>query len=299
MTIVSNSDIETSQKCERMFYYSRIMNIRPKNLPPALKRGSFGHKMMEAGFEAIINGGGLQEASEAAAVVLQQLMNSGDPDVAEMMGVFRHVCAFFEYATSDKCVWFPVALEDKGMWNITQNRPMESDDPESDLIFGYTPDLIVEFRSGLYKGQHAVLDYKFLGQYMKEAALTMSQQIPKYIIYRNLTKTDYKIRRGAFIQLNTRAKPDEGGHKLFLIKWLEPTKTDLETIKYENEILVGRIAKLYEDPDYVFTRTANKDVCNWCFFSGDLCPMQRAGKKVDNILKNNYIPNDYGYNNVE
>jgi hypothetical protein len=159
--------------------------------------------------------------------------------------------------------------------------------------------LIVEFRSGLYKGQHAVLDYKFLGQYMKEAALTMSQQIPKYIIYRNLTKTDYKIRRGAFIQLNTRAKPDEGGHKLFLIKWLEPTKTDLETIKYENEILVGRIAKLYEDPDYVFTRTANKDVCNWCFFSGDLCPMQRAGKKVDNILKNNYIPNDYGYNNVE
>lgn len=304
MTIVSNSDIETSQKCEKMFYFSRIhggRGISPRLLPPALARGSFGHDMMEQGFKTIMNGGDLESATNAAAEVLQTLLQSGDPNAAEMMGVFRHVCAFFEFATSERCIWRPVALEDRGMWNITKNMPMpegkewQSDSQyKDDLIFGYTPDLVVEFVSGLYKGQHAVLDYKFIGQYMKEIAITMSQQIPKYIIYRNKTKTDFKIRRGAFIQLNTRAKPDEGGHKLFLIKWIEPTKADFQTIEEENEIAVSRVAKLYE-PGYRHIRTANKDVCNWCFFGQDICPMERGGKDISKVVERQYKPNDYGY----
>lgn len=304
MTIISNSDIETAQKCERMFYYSRMYGgggIRPKQLPVALKRGSFGHKMMEKGFESIVEGGGLEEACLAAGVILEELMKSGDPDTPDMMKVYRHVCAFFDYALSDKCAWRPVAIEERGMWNLTTNLPMTKEEAmlaEEDRIFGYTPDLIVEFVSGLFKGQHAVLDYKFLGQYMKENAITMSQQIPKYCIYRNKTHTDFKIRRGAFIQLNTSAAVGDSGHKLFLIKWVEPTAEEFKQIEEENEILVHRTAELYEDKDRRFLRTVNKDVCNWCFFANDICPMERNGKDITKTVERVYIPNDYGYNNA-
>lgn len=304
MTIVSNSDIETFQKCPRMFYYSRVRRLAPSkaNLPPALKRGSFGHKLMEKGFETILLGGSIQDATQAAALVLEELLNSDDPHASEMMGVYRHVCAFLSFATSEKCIWRPVALEETGMWNITQNRPAEPTDSVSDRIFAYTPDMIVEFTEGLYKGQHAVLDYKFLGQYMKEIALNMSQQIPKYLIYRNKTHTDFKIRRGAFVQLNTRALISDTGHKLFLIKWLDWNKNRLEQIERENERWVEIVARAYENPDADnFLRTVNKDVCNWCFFGQfGLCQAEFDGKPqnvIDKIVDREFVRNTYGYMN--
>lgn len=298
MPIISNSDIETAQKCERMFYYARILRLRPKQLFPWLKRGSFGHECMEEGFKVIIAGGSEQDASEViAAGPLQRLMESGDPDTAEMMKVYRHVITFISFTQTEKVAWRPVALEDTGMWNLSQNREFHKDgstDFDDDLVFAYTPDLIVEFTHGLYKGQHAVLDYKFLGQYMSEVAVNMAQQIPKYIIYRNKKHTDYKIRRGAFVQLNTRAAATENGHKLFLIKWVEPSKQRLSRIEYENEQWVGRVASLYDKPQEELLRTVNKDVCDKCFFA-TMCAAEFDGKPIDKIIQREYVRNEYGY----
>ena len=294
---IAVTDIETAQKCERMFYYARILRLRPKQLFPWLKRGSFGHDCMETGFQVIIDGGTEQEAAEViAAGPLQRLLDSGDPDTAEMMKVYRHVITFISFTQTDKINWRPVALEDTGMWNLDKKVEHVKIEGESidDLVFAYTPDLIIEFTQGLYKGQHAVLDYKFLGQYMSEDAVNMAQQIPKYIIYRNKVHTDYKIRRGAFIQLNTRATPDATGHKLFLIKWVEPSKKRLERIEYENEEWVGRVASLYAKPQEQLLRTVNKDVCDKCFFT-ELCSTEFDGKPIEKIIQREYVRNEYGY----
>jgi hypothetical protein len=295
--IVSNSDIETAQKCERMFYYARILRLRPKQLFPWLKRGTFGHTCMETGFQVIIDGGSAQDAAEViAAGPLQNLINSDDPDAPEMMKVYRHVITFISFTQSDKVNWKPVALEDTGMWNLTKQEEHIKVEGEKldDLIFAYTPDLIIEFTNGLYKGQHAVLDYKFLGQYMSEVAINMAQQIPKYIIYRNKKHTDFRIRRGAFVQLNTRATPDANGHKLFLIKWVEPNKQRLERIEYENEQWISRVASLYDKPQEELLRTVNKDVCDKCFFA-DLCSTEFDGKPIDKIIQREFVRNEYGY----
>lgn len=299
MPIVSNSDIETSQKCERMFYYARILRLRPRELSPWLKRGSFGHECMETGFQVILDGGTPEDASKAiAAGPLKTLLESGDPDTAEMMKVYRHVITFIEFSQRDDVNWRPVALEDTGMWNITagnQTTKERTQDFPHDLVFAYTPDLIIEFTQGLYKGQHAVLDYKFLGQYMTEVAVNMAQQIPKYIIYRNKQHTDFKIRRGAFVQLNTRATAEATGHKLFLVKWIEPNKHRLQRIEFENERLVERVAALYDKPQEELLRTVNKDVCDKCFFARDLCPAEFDGRPIDKIIQREYVRNEYGY----
>lgn len=298
MPIVSNSDIETFQKCERMYYYARVMRLRPRELSVWLKRGTFGHTCMETGFEVILKGGTAQEASEViAAGPLQQLLESGDPDAPEMMKVYRHVITFIDFSQRDDVHWRPVALEDTGMWNLSSNvehTKIEGEEVD-DLVFAYTPDLIIEFTHGLYKGQHAVLDYKFIGQYMSEVAINMAQQIPKYIIYRNKTHTDFKIRRGAFVQLNTRADATATGHKLFLIKWVEPNKHRLERIEFENERWVERVVAARTNAPEDFLRTVNKDVCDKCFFGRDLCPAEFDGKPIEKILEREYVRNEYGY----
>lgn len=299
MTIVSNSDIETFQKCERMFYYSRVLRLRPRELSVWLKRGLFGHECMETGFQVIIDGGTPEDASQVIGEgPLQTLLESGDRDAAEMMKVFRHVVSFISFTQSEEVFWKPVALEDRGMWNLDAGNPTTKEratEFPNDLVFGYTPDLVIEFTKGLYKGQQAVLDYKFIGQYMSEVAINMAQQIPKYIIYRNKTHTEQKIRRGAFVQLNTRATPTDKGHKLFLIKWVEPSKHRLERIEQENERMVRRVADAYSWDGDMFTRTANKDVCDRCFFGRDLCPAEFDGKPIQKIIEREYKHNDYGY----
>lgn len=304
MPIVSNSNIETFQKCERMFYYAVVKNLRPRELPYFIKRGSFGHDCMETGFQVIIDGGSVEDASKVIAEgPLQRLLESGDPDTHQMMGVYRHVITFIQFTQSDEVVWRPVALEDRGMWNLNRGMDMTKEELKAtpfdeDLVFGYTPDLVVEFTKGAYKGQHAVLDYKFLAQYMSEIAVNMAQQIPKYMIYRNKTKTDFKIRRGAFVQLNTRATPGDSGHKLFLIKWIEPNRARLARIEYENEELIKRVAEARNYPPEKFLRTVNKDVCDRCFFAKELCPAEFDGKPpevIEKIIQREYVDNDYGY----
>lgn len=297
MPIVSNSDIETFQKCERMFYYSRVLGLRPKELSVWLKRGLFGHDCMEVGFQTIIDGGTADDASQVIAEgPLKTLMESGDPETAEMMKVYRHVITFITFTQTADINWRPVALEDRGMWSLTKQRDVPKDAvTDEELVFGYTPDIVIEFTHGLYKGQQAVLDYKFIGQYMSEVAINMAQQIPKYIIYRNKTHEDHKIRRGAFVQLNTRATADATGHKLFLIKWVEPNKHRLARIEYENEELIKRVAVARGNTPERFLRTVNKDVCDRCFFGKDLCPTEFDGKPIDKIIQREYVKNEYGY----
>lgn len=301
MTIISNSNIETFQKCERMFYYAVVKGLRPRALPDFIKRGSFGHDCMEVGFKVIMDGGTPEDASQVIAEgPLQKLMTSGDPDAAEMMKVYRHVITFINWTQTEEVGWKPVALEDVGMWNLSQQIPGDKElHAEDDLLFAYTPDLIIEFTRGAYRGQHAVLDYKFLGQYMSDVSINMAQQIPKYIIYRNKFHTDFKIRRGAFVQLNTRADASATGYKLFLVKWVEPNKHRLSRIEFENEQWVERVANAKDNyaPDQ-FLRTVNKDVCNRCFFGKDICPAEFDGKSpetIQKIIEREYVNNEYGY----
>jgi len=304
MTIISNSNIYTFQKCEKMFEYAVIRNLTPKEMPVFIQRGSFGHECAEAGINVLIAGGSLEDATTAAYGVLHELMESGNPLTGEIMGVFKHVNAFLHYLVRD-ATFRPVATESTGMWNITKEMSMPADDKswqdspvyDEDRIFGYTPDLIIEFTTGRFKGQLGVLDYKFLSQYMKEIALEMAQQIPKYMIYRGKQFPSQKIRHGAYIQFNTRAAIGATGHQLFIVKWLENsiTQARLHQVEFENTLLVERVATAVENSDTkVFLRTVDQGVCDRCWFA-EICNAEFNGKSAAKIIERGYKQNDYGY----
>lgn len=297
MTIVSNSNMETFQRCQRMFYYSVVQNLTPKQMSTPIRRGSFGHKCMELGMEVLMNGGSLEEATEAAYGPVTEMMQSGDPAAAEIIYVARHVAAFLAYFhTNPNITWRPVALEEVGLWDLNNDVPIERDQVEDyHLVYAYTPDIIIEFIKGPFKGQFGVLDYKFLGQYMSQDTIDMSVQIPKYIIYRSKIRPEQRLRRGAFVQFNTRATPTDTGHKLFLIKWIEPEKAELAEIERENKALAYEVAKArYIDEPQVFLRTQNKDVCGRCWFK-EICHTERRGKDATHIIERDFKQNDYGY----
>lgn len=279
--IVSNSDIYSYQKCERRFYYERILELRPKEYPSAMEIGTFGHKLMEEFFTVLLEGGTYEDAAHATGQHLIAEINH-----PERTKIYRHVLAFGAYFLQQP--WKLIAIEEKGNHPVAPGRE-----------FGFTPDLIIEFTQGPKRGQQAVMDYKFTGQYWNDRQLNTFQQIPKYIIYKN-ERDGTNIRTGGVVMLNTRAAENATGQQLFLIKWVPITKKKLETIKYENEILVERVAPFFamppENAERLVVRTVDHYNCKMCWFADDLCPMDMDGRDTSRVIERNYIKNDYGYN---
>lgn len=276
--IISNSDIMSFQKCEMRFYYERILELRPREYPPAMETGTFGHKLMEEFFTVILNGGSYEDAAQESGKLLM-----GEMEHPERMRVYKHVLAFGAFFLTQP--WRLVALEEKGNFPV-------GDDKE----FGFTPDIIIEITAGPLRGKMVIGDYKFTGQYWTDRQINMFQQIPKYMVYKNL-RDGTDIHRGMVVMLNTRADQNATGNKLFLIKNIVPTKHRLEQIRRENEILMERIRPHYENPvQENFMHTVDTQQCKMCWFADDLCPMDFDGKDTTKVRARNFIINDYGYN---
>ena len=277
MTIISNSEITTFQRCPKRFYFERVHRYVPKDMPLPLRVGNFGHAMMEAGMHALIEKPeDFDHAKDAVNAVLATAT-----DVEEMK-IYRHVLAAIAGYIQNG--WRPVAIEEEIQVPIDEG-----------LVFGMKPDLVFEFTKGLSRGKQGIMDYKFTGQYWNDREVNMFIQGFKYAAYWNKVKgTD--IRHIGICMLNTRAAQNATGTALWLVKWPNVTKQMLENIMAENEYMLRLIKPFYDDPDNsFFPRTTNKMECKLCPFADDACPMDLAGKPIDKILSRNYTHNTYGY----
>lgn len=278
---ISNSQIGSLQTCERRFYYEHIMKIKPLDYPVAMERGIFGHDLCKAFFKAMQEGKSYEECCEAVNVVL--LTGLDNP---ELLKAYRLVLAYGAYAFQQP--WKIIEVE--------QNRlhPVNEEDE-----FAYTPDLIFEWTEGVKRGTRGMLDFKFTGQYWTDKEINVYQQLPKYMIYYNLT-SDTKVRNCGLVMLNTRAAAGATGADLFLTKWIPVDKKKLQNIKRENELMMQRVKRVketYAEEDYL--RTVNTFTCKMCFFSEQMCPMQLNGQDITRVVKYAYEENKYFDSNYE
>jgi hypothetical protein len=286
--IVSNSNMKSIQKCEYKFYFDVKLSLRPKNWPEPVEKGLFGHDLMESFFQAVIDGADYDEAAAVCTAKLGDMLTA-DPTnmlLLQSSGLLKHVLAFGAYFFNQP--WKILEVEKNENWTI---------DDEAD--FGYTPDLVAEWTEGPKRGLPFVLDYKFTGQYWNERQIQTVQQMLKYLIYYN-KKHGTKMRHAGIVMLNTRANINDTGNKLFLVKWLPVSKTKLDTIERENEILVKRIEPLMRmDPEEYKAQavhTTDELACKTCWFADDICPQDMNGQDISKTIEANYIVNDYGYN---
>lgn len=277
MTIISNSEITTFQRCPKRFFFERVSRLVPKEMPLPLRIGNFGHAMMEAAMLALIEKPG---SYEHALDAVNDVLATGE--TIEEMKVYRHVLA--GVAGYIENGWQPVAVEEEVQVQI-----------DDDLVFGMKPDLVFEFTKGLSRGKLGIMDYKFTGQYWNDREVSLFLQGFKYAAYWNESKGT-NIRHIGICMFNTRAVANATGSQLWLVKWPNVTKQTLENVKVENEYMLRQIKPMYEDPEGTFfPRTTNKQECKLCPFADDACPMDLSGKPIDKVLERNYTHNTYGY----
>lgn len=277
MTRISNSEIGTYQRCPKRFYFERILKLRPREMPGPLALGTFGHELVEAGMRSLMEKpDDFDTAQEAVNAVLATA-----PDVS-FMRIYRSVLYFLQTTINNG--YRPVAIEEKHLVPVAD-----------DLEFGFQPDLIFEFTKGLSRGSLGVVDYKFTGQYWNDRETNMFIQGFKYAAYWNQVHGT-NLRHVGIAMFNTRAKADDTGTKLFLLKWPNLTKKTLENVKVENEYMLKFLKPIVDNPEeHLFPRTVNKMECKLCPFADDACPMELSGKDITKVLERNYVLNDYGY----
>lgn len=277
---ISNSQIQSFQKCEKRFYFEHILKLKPLTYPEAMEKGIFGHRMMEYFFKAMQEGKSYEDCCSAINPLIEEAQGEG---AFELLKVYKHVLAFGYYAFQQE--WRVVSVEESRL------APLAEYDNEHEYAF--TTDVIFEWTVGPKRGLQFIIDFKFTGQYWNDREVNMFQQLPKYIVYTN--ELDGKnIRHAGIVMLNTRAPQGATGSALFLVKWIPITKEKLQRIKHENEQLVGQIAhaKKYGTPEGFF-RTVDAHQCKMCFFADDLCPAELEGRPTDRIIKRNYEVNTY------
>lgn len=273
--LISHSQILSFQKCERRFWWEHIEKIKPKDYPPALKKGISGHYLFEVAFKAVQEGKTYEEVVQALNPVI------ADPNILENGGmeIYRHVLAYLAYFYT--MPWKVIHVEESYVVPT-----------DADADFAFTPDLILEWTSGPKRGQKFMIDFKFTGQYWNENELGVYQQLPKYIRYYHKL-TGEVIWNATVAMLNTRAARGATGTGLFLHKPLKITREKLNRIEYENEVLMRRV-KTAKDTwsEGDFMRTVDSYQCKRCFFAA-LCAMDLNGQDTTKYKERNFEPNTY------
>lgn len=291
--LISNSELDTEQKCDFRAYLSYGEEIRRKDLGEALNRGLFGHDIFEIYFKARLEGKSHEEANqEMYAFMIPKTLEIQNPNITN---VHRQIQAAIEWFND--LGYVPVEVEEVKKYEI----PGVFEHPiygKYRLVFCLTPDVILRGTKKDYdKDELIVTDYKFTGQFWNPEKIRLYQQIPKYIKFLN-DFDNYGIKRGLLMQLNTRLNASDKA-QLFVPKWISPTNVALDRFYQENLVLMKKFAErklqsLQEWKDTA-TRTINTNDCAWCPFSADLCPQLLEGRNVETTLKAFYEHNDYGY----
>ena len=284
---VSNSMMQSAQKCEKRFEFEHIYQIRPKSYPEAMERGIGGHVFMEEFFKRMALGGTYEECVEAVNLVLPQYI--GHP----AQNVYRHVLAWGAYVFQQK--WKVVSVE---ISHIVELRTtIIRNGAREPIEFAFTADTVFEWTEGPRKGSQFMVDYKFTGQYWTDKELAVYQQLPKYVLYTNqFFPEDKPIRHAALVMLNTRSAAGATGNNLFLMKWLNVKKEKLAGVETENLMLAQQTAELragLEDGSRVAIRSVDTYGCKMCFFAEDICPAQLEGRDITKMIERNYIHNTY------
>lgn len=278
--IVSNSEMDTLTKCERMFFYSHGLGIQPKELSLSLEIGIFGHRLQKTFWKAILAGKTYAEAvTELNEIVLESVER---PEVTKIL---RNAVAFIDWAYHEQG-WRPLEVETVHFYRMTE-----------DIDFGMTPDVVFQFTKGVNKNRQFVVDFKHVAQYWNENQMVGYQQVPKYIRFLNEHEKKYRISMGAVVMLNTRAA--QGSNKnLFTVKWVNFNKAKMDRITVENYRLAHRIYELKSMPipemDLAVNRTVNHYTCKLCNFA-DVCNLDFLGKDSSKLMAVAYEQNEYSY----
>lgn len=287
VTPISNTEVTTFNTCERRHYYEFILNIEPRMFSLPLYRGIAGHAALEAYYKEDRN-------LDAAHSVIKEIYRE---TVINFPGEYDHLKALealiplierYHYFYGDDC--FEVIEVEK-----THVIPMSSN-----VAIGSRLDLLIRFTRGPYRGDLAVMDNKFVHNFMSQPELDMNAQGPKYVSI--LKREGLTVSKFVLNQIRHRAMKTEEPLKYFQRPVLKISPTEAEAIWQEHLQAAKEIQSIKDSgTGHLARRILNPYICKMCPVQR-LCKAELAGRDITNMAKYEFNRkgtfNDYGYQDV-
>lgn len=163
-------------------------------------------------------------------------------------------------------------------------------------LYGMRLDLLIEFTSGEFRGDFAVVDHKFVYNFKTPKELTMDGQLSKYV--KTLRENGYVVTKGIFNQLRYRELRDPTPEDLYKRTPVRASKTKAENIWREQAKCTTEISEVKAQPKELWAETATRNLspftCKYCHFQ-ELCNTELEEQDITSTLQANFQKNTYGY----
>lgn len=280
--IVSNSEVDSFQRCQRMHWYAYGLGLSPKAKNVPIKHGILGHSAFEAYYKAMKAELPRDECIQTGLLAIADAPSaSGD-----VMGMVTK--RFLEYVKHYENEPFRV-IDVEGVYSI----PLPNG-----LTYALTVDLLVEMTEGEYKGEQVVIDTKWCYYFWTVDDAYMHPQIPKYI--GALRMLGANTRAGLINMVRWRDIKTYEPEQVFRRLPVKPTQTRLDNIMQIqckislDEILKRRQMSKVEWHDNHATPTLNNQNCKNCFFKQP-CSQELDGIDPTTTLAIAFENRSYGY----
>lgn len=280
---VSHSEIESFVQCRRKHFYSYGVKLDSRRKSWALRRGTFGHLLLEEYFKK------QQQAQEDGTWDLDSKNKAITEVIAFAMshreGEFEDLDAGQRAEVIGLCHNF-WRLSDFDNW-IVMATEAEYDLPlgEDGLVVPVIIDLIVKDPTGLIW----TIDYKFAGEFFPDNVLNLLPQLAKYI--GALRALGFPVDKAGYAEIRTRNVKEDHGKYMF--REVASSDTKIDRVFREHVINTLEIEQFrampIEDWSDLAVRTANKMSCQHCSFA-PLCDAELNGENTDLVIELDYEP---------
>jgi hypothetical protein len=284
--LVSHSEVDTFNSCERKHLYSFGYRLEKKGTSDALYRGTTGHSVLRRYYNALSNGALLQDAIDAGMDVLAEEMSKGDPAYGPLTYLYRLMPMYFDYYKDDYERFEVVAIEEEYRLQVTD-----------ELIYPFKPDFIVKDRR---TGDLEVWDHKFVYNFFTVDEINLLGQLPKYI--GALRALGIYITRGRYNEVRYRPLKEPTFTDLFRREQVKPStariqRTFLEQLRQAEKIADVKAQGLDQWSELA-PRVLSKSMCGFCSFKM-ICTAEMNGSDTTLMQQVEYRPNTYGYHTAE
>lgn len=281
LEVISYSELAKFDTCERQYFYSFELGLRPLTESEAIATGIKGHKLLQAFYECMKMGKTREESIDIIQHRAKELIKSMHP--VEVGAILKAWNMVDNYIRKTDFGTKKVALVENRF--LLPASILSPDNPILENIqIGFTPDVVFE-RTG---GWLDVEDSKFIGKAWPEAKLEHFRQNKLYYIF--LKQMGYKVSRCSVRFFNTTT--GKVTEKNDTISTTEEFNITQDFIRGLEEVVAYRSLP-YEDKEQS-RRTMNYHTCQFCAFYRP-CKLEEQGKDVTNMLKHQYMVTDYDY----
>lgn len=248
---ISNSEVDTFLRCEKLHYFSYVLKLHPKNVSQPNSIGNLGHHILERYYRLQMDGESRRNAFHGGLELLTDAYEHESPEVIDrVMDRFSKYDKFYQ-----NDVFKVISVEGKYYTPLNDHN-----------TFGMTLDLLVEYPVGPRKGL-VIIDHKFKYNFDNAEEISMHVQTKKYVW--GLKQLGIPVKQAVLNQI--RYRPDvKDPDKMFRRQDIKAGPIEEKTIIEEHirvsEKILERKEKSVEWQERNSDRRFYPKDCGTCYF---------------------------------